>query len=862
MRFATAGLALALLAGCGDEPPGFTEGGTRSLLFDTQNIELLAGFGEHTELEVRHDHWANPDRESLAVPLFRSARMRWTVGERATVRSEVARMQVGPEGDASPCRVSLVPVYDGVPEDELIAGRLATLGGARTVFVDVPALEAMPDLPAYRAVTPREGPAVALSLALPAGATAVDIVVHSDAGAPAGAYVALIGAHVETPTREVAPDEKPMVYARERRLAPTDDDTPVVFGERLTGDPASPVVSTLEVPRVREEGAFTGRDGRHAVALAAPAGVDGKPGPATVASHVVEVGEWDQLVSAVALDDRLAPGSRAEVSVQIDGKPLGEPLVVDSQAWTPVRWDLTGLAGERTISLSVRALDVPAMQVVKLEPDFRAGVEVHVGYDGQRAVRVGFARPRIETEVVRMPRRASLERPSVVVVHIETLRGDVLSGFGGAADELVPNLVRLAGRGTTWSSAVAPSPWTLPSTATLLTGLPPDAHGVIDHDKAVLPDDAPTLAERARKAGVVTHAVVTNDLLKPAAGFARGFQNYAYVPLANARQVGALAKELLAGHAGEQQLLFLHYWDPHHPFTAPDAWRDRFVEPELRSLDMFAATTRIAELLKVGAPPAPDDPDVRFLRQRYLGDVAYLDGRLGDLAADIEALGLAETTTLVVTADHGEEFLEHGLLGHGSSLHDETTRVPLIVVPAGGLVGWNDRVDPPGRGEVERRVTSTSGVHAQILDWLDVPYEADAILPSLDVVAAQARTWAVVTTAKGLALDGKGDMLRRPLKAVRSDTHLFILRDIVEGETGEPTACLYDLASDPLARVPLPAEGEEAEWHHAKLLEALGWAKDHKARAPGAGGDSDRLQALIELGYTGAVGSMSVGGCE
>ena len=116
-RLVLAGMACAFAAGCGEAEPQVLTGGPRSLLLDESRVELLDGFGDHTALEVRHDHWDNPDRTGLAVPLFRSSRLRWTVGRGASVRCDVARMQVGPDGDASPCRVSLVPVYDGVPED-------------------------------------------------------------------------------------------------------------------------------------------------------------------------------------------------------------------------------------------------------------------------------------------------------------------------------------------------------------------------------------------------------------------------------------------------------------------------------------------------------------------------------------------------------------------------------------------------------------------------------------------------------------------------------------------------------------------------------------------------------------------------
>jgi arylsulfatase A-like enzyme len=138
----------------------------------------------------------------------------------------------------------------------------------------------------------------------------------------------------------------------------------------------------------------------------------------------------------------------------------------------------------------------------------------------------------------------------------------------------------------------------------------------------VLPGDKPTLAELARAAGVATGAVVASDILRPAAGYQRGFESFARVPWANARQVNDLAAAFIENHAGQQFLLFLHYFDPHGPLHPPGEWRDRYLDPELRPLVVREAEARLlakmfAAAKGEGAPPAPDDPDVRFLHGLY-----------------------------------------------------------------------------------------------------------------------------------------------------------------------------------------------------------------------------------------------------
>jgi arylsulfatase A-like enzyme len=209
----------------------------------------------------------------------------------------------------------------------------------------------------------------------------------------------------------------------------------------------------------------------------------------------------------------------------------------------------------------------------------------------------------------------------------------------------------------------------------------------------VRPGDRPTLAARARDAGQATGAVVASDILRPHAGFGRGFQSYAHVPYSNARQVNDLAGAFLENHVGQQFLLFLHYFDPHGPYNAPGEWRDRYVEPALRGLTVAGAEARWKAAMQAGTPPAQDDPDMRFLYQRYLGEIAWFDHQLGELLAGLERLDLLDSTIVVLTADHGEEFMEHGGWWHGTTLYEEQIHVPLLVKWPKGKVGAPARVD-------------------------------------------------------------------------------------------------------------------------------------------------------------------------
>jgi arylsulfatase A-like enzyme len=438
---------------------------------------------------------------------------------------------------------------------------------------------------------------------------------------------------------------------------------------------------------------------------------------------------------------------------------------------------------------------------------------------------------------VKVPRRLSAEhRLSVVFIQIETLRADMLGAYGGSIAGLTPNLDRLASRSVVWDLAFTPSPWTIPSTVSHMTGLLPAAHGATDHDRNVVPGDVPTLAELARDEGIATAAIVTNDLLKAQAGYARGFTNFALLPYANARQVTALAESWLADHVGQQFFLFLHYFDPHHPFNAPGEYKTRYVEAELADRDIGGAPGRLNRRIAAGETVPTDDPDVRLLRERYLGEVAWLDAQIGRLLDTIDELGLTETTAVVFTADHGEEFLEHGLHGHGSNLYDESLHVPLMIMAPEQALGGPRRVS---------QVTATLGLFQTLLDVMDVEGNWVAYPDLLD-----RHDFAVSETHKGVLLDGVADPLRRFMVSVRTPSNLLIWREPAH-PGGKPQWDFYDLRNDPGATQRKQPEGKVFDEMVTAMEKMRQWSEKHRTSRPRPGGDAALAEALRGLGYVG-----------
>ncbi len=284
---------------------------------------------------------------------------------------------------------------------------------------------------------------------------------------------------------------------------------------------------------------------------------------------------------------------------------------------------------------------------------------------------------------------------NVVVILIDTLRQDRLSAYGYER-QTSPVIDRIAAEGAMFDGR-APSSWTRPSTASVLTGLHPIRHQTYDRED-VLPDSAATLAELVAESGRMSIGVSANLHITRQFGFHQGFSVFkdmgelGFGHVADAKDVTDVTISLL-GDLTEPYLLYVHYVDPHVPYDPPYGWDG---EPLPRWL------TELAPISNEDIDPlsfAARDPDlVRAASELYDGEVRDVDQQIGRLLDELEGRGLTESTLVIVTADHGEEFEEHGRMGHGHSLYGEIVRVPLIfhapgVVPPGLRLGKASLMD-------------------------------------------------------------------------------------------------------------------------------------------------------------------------
>jgi arylsulfatase A-like enzyme len=312
----------------------------------------------------------------------------------------------------------------------------------------------------------------------------------------------------------------------------------------------------------------------------------------------------------------------------------------------------------------------------------------------------------------------------LVLVTVDTLRADHLGAYGDRRG-LTPALDALAGASEVFDAAYSAAPFTLPSVSSLLTSRWPEEIGMVSND-TVLPRGVPTLARRLRRRGWRTAAVVSNFILRPAAGLDRGFAVYdASYPgreahrdiperIAPATTDAALAAlERLVQDGPGPVFLWVHYQDPHGPYLPPDDLRARFIAAEKARPDAERWLPAHDDDSGMGGIPhyqyEAGHHDPAWYRAGYAGEIAYADREIGRLLAGVASLLPADETVLVFTADHGEGLGEDDYwFTHGQLLTDAFVHVPLFV-RAPGLRAWR-RTDVAAHVDVVPTVLTLLGV--------------------------------------------------------------------------------------------------------------------------------------------------------
>ncbi|MDE0915875.1 MAG: sulfatase [Planctomycetota bacterium] len=364
---------------------------------------------------------------------------------------------------------------------------------------------------------------------------------------------------------------------------------------------------------------------------------------------------------------------------------------------------------------------------------------------------------------------------NVILIAVDTLRADRLSCYGYERPT-TPHLDALAADGVRFESAVSNCNWTCPSFASIFTGLVPSRHGVFSYgSRTPLPETLLTLAERFRNAGWATQSVVYKPPLYDG-GFEQGFDVAHNVPREAVRAEDNLAEALqwLEDAGPGRNYLFLHFNDPHQPFTQPAPFDRAFGgDPSKENVELPYS------IYQDGYPRSEKQRNVmRFL---YDGEVNYVDDRIGAFLAALKERGLYDDAVIGFVSDHGEQLWEHGGFGHGPSfgggdaLFDEVVHVPLIIKPGAGKYARGTVVKTQVRGfDVTPTLMELAGLAE------DADMDARSLAPFLKPDAKEAPDRIAVVETSGNRV------------ALRNQNWKYVLT-----YSSSPKENLYDLQSDP-----------------------------------------------------------------
>lgn len=290
---------------------------------------------------------------------------------------------------------------------------------------------------------------------------------------------------------------------------------------------------------------------------------------------------------------------------------------------------------------------------------------------------------------------AAQARPNVVLISLDTTRADALSCYGvppgpyRVETQTTPVLDALAAEGARFTRFFAHAPSTLSSHTSMLTGLDPHAHAVPRNGFPVAAG-LPRLPQRLADAGWDTIAVVGSAALSREMGLDLGFRVYdddvsdkqGLMVQAPADSVVRRALAAVDGRdAGDAPLfLFAHFYDPHTPYTPPEAFAQRFTDPSYHG-QVQAEGIGFKEFATLVRHERADPADISHIAELYLAEVAYVDSQVGALLDGLRARGVLDHALVVVTADHGETLADQPMYAwsHGSNVAYEVMHVPLIV---------------------------------------------------------------------------------------------------------------------------------------------------------------------------------------
>lgn len=430
---------------------------------------------------------------------------------------------------------------------------------------------------------------------------------------------------------------------------------------------------------------------------------------------------------------------------------------------------------------------------------------------------------------------------NVLLIVVDTLRWDRVGAYGHDRNTS-PVMDALATEGVRFERAYASAPWTMPSVASLITGLYPTGHGVMTAMTG-MSGKVLTLAEILRDRGFRTGGVVSNHLIRsrPGRGFAQGYDTYRGSEAQGHDHVSTpgvtnQAIEMLRDFARTDApfLLFVHYFDPHFNYRRhPEV---DFAPARVGRLDGRRDIHQLRSLLK-----ELSEAEIAFLLDLYDEEIFFTDAGIGRLIEVLREVGAYDSTVIVVTSDHGEEFRDHGWLGHTRTLYQELVRVPLIISAPGYR----------GEPRVVPELVSLVSITPTLLDLLGIDREGFRFHESSLEGRMRGEVGdapAFVLTEVGFLPPGMPRGVKRAFKKAIVGKRYTLIRD---EETRKIE--LYDLEADPGETNDLSTARPALRDQLLRELEArLGRARQGAIPPDLRHLSEEEIESLRALGYVGS----------
>ncbi len=461
----------------------------------------------------------------------------------------------------------------------------------------------------------------------------------------------------------------------------------------------------------------------------------------------------------------------------------------------------------------------------------------------------------------------------IILISIDTLRADHLSLYGHSRFTS-PRIDVFASEGVSFTDASSVAPWTLPAHASLFTGRNPLEHEVIISSHA-LPKHVPTLAEILKQAGWDTAAAVNSMWIgNPKFELKRGFGKFLFIPDDVSRrlpneQITNQAMEWIDKDRDAPLFVFMHYYDVHSDYTSLGRYEKMFVQPYDGKIDgeemqlqimslpdayikrcqetfdpkkcVLGESHSLVEINKDMQKPDLDPVDIQHLEELYDAGIRQMDDELGRFFSFLDERGLMETSAVIITSDHGEEFMDHGRLFHHLTTYQESLRIPLIMRGMGLPQGIS--IETP---------VSIIDIPPTVLDWADLPpdpgmsgYSLGPLIKEIESVDGVFETRLQYGEASGGIELAEVMGSDAPLYfSVRKNDYKLIFRQ------GDESPSLYDLSADPNEKNDVSASYPDVTrnlWQALKERRDLSYEKTGGIKRIEL--DEEERETLRSLGY-------------